>query len=116
GRPVGDAPRVSVIVPLYNLREFVGDAIESVLAQTLPAHQLELIVVDDGSTDGGAEVVRHFVPPVRYLRQENRGLSAARNTGIRAARAPFLAFLDADDRLLPDKLAAQLEVFSPRPE
>ena len=94
----------------------MGEAIESVLAQTLPRDQVELIVVDDGSTDGGAEVVSRFAPRVRYLRRENRGLSAARNVGIRASRAPFLAFLDADDRILPEKLALQLEVFAARPE
>ena len=107
-------PVVSVIVPLYNLRQFVAEAIESALAQTLPPDEVEVIVIDDGSTDGGGEVVERYLPRVRYFRQENRGLSAARNAGIRVARAPSLTFLDADDRILPEKLAVQLDVFAAR--
>jgi len=113
---VSTSPRVSVVVPLYNLREFVADAIESALAQTLPAEDVEVVVVDDGSTDGGDRIARQYVPRVRYVRQENRGLSAARNAGIRISRAPFLAFLDADDRFLPEKLEAQLAVLAARPD
>ena len=109
-------PVVSVIVPLYNLRQFVAEAIESALAQTLPPDEVEVIVIDDGSTDGGGEVVERYLPRVRYFRQENRGLSAARNAGIRVARAPSLTFLDADDRILPEKLAVQLDVFAARPD
>jgi glycosyltransferase involved in cell wall biosynthesis len=109
-------PRASVVIPVYNLARFVGEAIESVLAQTLPPEQVEIIVVDDGSTDGSSEIVQKFVPRVRHLRQENRGLCAARNAGIAVARAPFLSFLDADDRFLPEKLAAQLAVFDARPD
>ena len=109
-------PRVSVIIPVYNLGAFVGDAIESALTQTLPPGEVEVVVVDDGSTDGSSEVVERYVPRVRHVRQPNRGLSAARNAGIGASSAPFLTFLDADDRLLPDKLAVQLEVFASRPE
>ncbi len=108
--------RVSVVIPLYNLGRFVGEAIESVLAQTLPAGDIETIVVDDGSTDGGGAVVRRYAPRVRYLRQENRGLPAARNAGLRVAEAPFITFLDADDRFLPEMLAAQLAVFAARPD
>jgi glycosyltransferase involved in cell wall biosynthesis len=113
---VSSEPAVSVIVPLYNLREFVGEAIESVLRQTLPPEQVEIVVVDDGSTDGGDEVVRGFEPRVRLLRQENRGLSAARNAGIRAAQARLLAFLDADDRIMPGKLAAHVALHDARPD
>jgi hypothetical protein len=109
-------PRVSVIIPLYNLRDFIAEAIESVLAQTVPAADVEIIVVDDGSTDGGGGVAKGYEPRVRCLAQENRGLSAARNSGIRAAHAPLLTFLDADDRLRPAKLAAQLDVFAAAPE
>jgi GT2 family glycosyltransferase len=112
----GEAPRASIIIPVYNLRDFVGDAIESALAQTLPREQFEVIVVDDGSTDGSDDVIRRFLPHVRAQRQANRGLSAARNAGIHAARGAFLAFLDADDRFLPEKLAASLAVFAARPE
>jgi hypothetical protein len=109
------APRVSVVVPLYNLRSWVAEAIDSVLAQTLAADEVEIVVVDDGSTDGGGEVVAGYSARVRLVRQENRGLPAARNAGIRVSRAPFVAFLDADDRILPEKLAAQLAVFEERP-
>jgi cellulose synthase/poly-beta-1,6-N-acetylglucosamine synthase-like glycosyltransferase len=109
-------PAVSVVIPLYNLRAFVGETIESVLAQTLAPDAMEIVVIDDGSTDGGGEVVARYAPRVRCVRQENRGLSAARNAGVRATRAPFLTFLDADDRLLPEKLATQLDVFRDRPE
>jgi hypothetical protein len=108
-------PRVSVIIPLYNLRAFVAEAIESVRAQTLPAADVELVVVDDGSTDDGAAIVARYAPSVRYLRQENRGLSAARNAGIRATQAPVLTFLDADDRILPEKLGMQLDVLAASP-
>ena len=110
----GDAPRASIIIPVYNLRAFVGEAIESALAQTVPREQFEIVVVDDGSTDGSADVISRFAPHVRSIRQENRGLSAARNAGIAAARGDFLVFLDADDRLLPEKVSASLSVFAAR--
>lgn len=110
------SPRVAVIIPLFNLRNFVDDAVESALDQTLPPSEVEIVVVDDGSTDGGGEIARRHEPRVRCIRQENRGLSAARNRGIRETRAPFLAFLDADDRMLPEKLAAQLAAFDAHPD
>jgi glycosyltransferase involved in cell wall biosynthesis len=113
---VVSGPRVSVVIPLYNLRRFVAEAIESALAQTLPADVVEIVVIDDGSTDGSGEIARRYVPRIRYVRQENRGLSAARNAGIRESTAPLLAFLDADDRLLPEKLASQLDVFERHPD
>jgi glycosyltransferase involved in cell wall biosynthesis len=111
----GDAPRVSVIIPVFNMRAYVGEAIESVLAQNLPPEAVEIIAVDDGSTDGSDRVIASHGPRVHCVQQENRGLAPARNAGIRAARAPFLSFLDADDRFLPDKLAAELELFEARP-
>ncbi|MCK6482895.1 MAG: glycosyltransferase [Phycisphaerae bacterium] len=97
---------VSVIIPSFNSRDVLPDAINSALAQTVAP--LEVIVVDDGSTDDTAEVVARFGSRVRYLRRENGGPAAARNTGIAAAHGEWLAFLDADDVWLPDKLAAQL--------
>lgn len=96
---------ISVVVPLYNKRASVSRCVRSVLAQTFA--EFELIVVDDGSTDGGAEVVRAFEDPrVRLISQENRGVSAARNRGIAEAEAPLIAFLDADDAWEPEFLEA----------
>jgi glycosyltransferase involved in cell wall biosynthesis len=88
---------VSVVIPAYNYAHFLPEAIASVLAQT--GAELELILVDDGSTDNTPEVCARYTDPrVRTVRQANAGLSAARNTGIREARLPYVAFLDADDR------------------
>jgi glycosyltransferase involved in cell wall biosynthesis len=102
-----NGPAVSVIIPTYNRAYCVGEAIESVLAQSL--REREIIVVDDGSTDETFAVVQRYGDAVRYLRQSNAGVSAARNTGIRQARGEYIAFLDSDDEWLPDKLAVQLD-------
>ena len=98
---------VSAVIPAYNAGKYVGRAIESVLAQTRKAD--EIIVVDDGSTDDTAEVVERFGDAVRFIRQENAGASFARNTGIEAATSDWIAFLDADDEWLPNKLKLQTE-------
>jgi glycosyltransferase involved in cell wall biosynthesis len=95
------APLVSVVIPCYNQAHFLGEAIESVLAQTY--RHYEIIVVDDGSPDTTSKVTSSY-PAVRYLRQSNAGLSAARNAGMNVSRGQFLVFLDADDRLLEDAL------------
>jgi glycosyltransferase involved in cell wall biosynthesis len=100
-------PRVSVVVPAYNAELFIAEAIESVLAQTFV--DFELIVVDDGSTDCTKAAISSFTDErLRYLWQENGERSAARNAGIRSAHGEFVAFLDADDAWLPDKLARQV--------
>jgi glycosyltransferase involved in cell wall biosynthesis len=104
---------VSVIIPCFKQAQYLGEAIESVLAQTHGDH--EILVVDDGSPDHTAEVAARY-PAVRYLRQPNRGLSAARNVGIQASRGDYLVFLDADDRVLPHHFATALEVFHRHPE
>jgi glycosyl transferase family 2 len=104
---------VSVVIPCYNQARFLGDAIESVLAQTYP--HFEIVVVDDGSTDNTSEVASRY-PRVRCIRQENRGLAGARNTGIRQSNGGYLVFLDADDRLLPEALEAGLRHLKERPE
>src|SRR5205085_728244 len=83
-------PAISVIVPCYNMGRFLHEAVESVLAQGHP--ELQIIVVDDGSTDDTATRVRALPHPVDYIRQDNRGPAAARNRGIRAARHDVLAF------------------------
>ena len=108
------SPTISVIIPVYNGEAFLAEAIGSVLAQTQPA--TEVLVVDDGSTDGSIKVAEGFGERVRLLRQANQGASAARNHGIRAARGELLAFLDADDRFVPEALALQLQRIRKYPE
>jgi glycosyltransferase involved in cell wall biosynthesis len=105
---------VSVIIPTYNRAELISQAIDSVLAQTVPAH--EIIVADDGSTDDTAAVVAAYGDRVRYLALPHRGQPAAtRNAGIRAATGVLLAFLDSDDLFLPDKLARQIAALAQTP-
>ncbi len=108
------APAVSVIVPTYQRRELVRRAVSSVLAQTFG--DFEIVVVDDGSTDGTRESLTGLDPRLRHTWQENRGPAAARNTGLRLARAPVVAFLDSDNRWLPDHLATVTEVLARHPE
>lgn len=110
---VSDAPpRVSVVIPCYNQAQFLAEAIESVEAQTL--RDVEVLVVDDGSTDEIGTVLDAF-PWVRSIRQENRGLAAARNTGIAHSSGDFLIFLDADDRLLPDAVETGARLLTSSP-
>lgn len=104
---------VSVVIPTYNHANYLGQAIESVRAQTIPA--FEIIVVDDGSTDDTRTLIGRY-PDVRYIYQVNRGLSAARNTGLKASRGNHLVFLDADDRLLPEAIQAGLQCFAAHPD
>ena len=95
-------PTISVVIAVYNGERTIARAIQSVLSQTFPA--FELIIVDDGSTDATPEKVRGFGEKVVYLRQENAGVSAARNAGVAAASGEWLAFLDADDFYYPERL------------
>ena len=107
------APDISVVIPAYNAAAFVGEAIASVRAQTLAP--LELLVVDDASTDTTAEIARAS-PGVRYLRQpENRGQAAALNRGVAETSGAYLAFLDADDLWRPRKLERQRAAFDADP-
>ncbi len=105
-------PLVSVIIPCYNGEAFLKEAIESALAQSY--RQVEIIVVDDGSTDRSSEIAQKF--PVRYIRQQNRGLTASRNLGIRESRGSYIVFLDADDRLRPEAIETGLRVLAQHPE
>ncbi|PAU85575.1 glycosyl transferase family 2 [Halorubrum salipaludis] len=109
-----ESPRVSVVVPAYERADLVGRAVDSALAQTV--EDIEVAVVDDGSTDGTREAVEGIDDPrVRYLAHEtNRGVSAARNTGVEAARGDYVAFLDSDDEWLPRKLERQLSTLADR--
>jgi glycosyltransferase involved in cell wall biosynthesis len=111
---VSDAPLVSVIIGAYNAERYLAEAIDSVLAQT--HRPFELIVVDDGSTDGTAAVAEAYGGLVRCIRQQNGGMAASRNRAIPEAGGEYLAFLDADDRFTPTKLEQQLAVFAERPE
>jgi glycosyltransferase involved in cell wall biosynthesis len=99
---------ISVIIPAYNAAPYLERAIHSVLVQTRPAD--EIILVDDGSTDNTAEVAARFGAKVKLICQANAGVSAARNTGILAAKGDWIAFLDADDEWLPDRLRLQCEL------
>jgi len=107
------AELVSVVIPCYQQAQYVGEAIESVLAQTYP--HLEVIVVDDGSTDNVGAIASRY-PGVRCIREPNSGAAAARNAGIRNSNGDFLIFLDADDRLLPQGVQAGVQTLEARQE
>lgn len=97
---------VSIIIPVFNYGRFLAEALDSVMAQSY--RPIEVIVVDDGSTDNTKEIAHSF-PEVQYYYQKNQGEAVARNTGIAKARGKFIAFLDADDTWLPDKLKIQIQ-------
>ena len=105
---------ISCIVPVFNGERYLREALDSILAQTY--RPLELLVVDDGSTDGTAAVVASYGEQIRYLSQPNAGPAAARNLGLQAAIGEFIAFLDHDDLWHPEKLARQMARFQARPD
>lgn len=108
------APLISVVIPAYNAETYVGEAIESVLAQN--HRPLDVIVVNDGSTDGTEEVIRRYTRQgVRCLTQPNAGQAAALNRGLVEARGDYFAFLDADDLWVVDKLSRQMALFAQDP-
>jgi glycosyltransferase involved in cell wall biosynthesis len=108
-------PVVSVVIPTYNRAHLIGESIHSVLDQTYG--DFELVVVDDGSSDDTEAVVRRFHDPrIRYIYQENQGISGARNTGIRNARGKYIGFLDSDDLWLPQLLEVQVAALDADPE
>ncbi len=101
--------KVSIIIPCYNVQEYIAQCLDSVLTQTHT--NLEIIVVDDGSTDNTYTILEEYAQKdtrIRVIRKENRGLAAARNTGIEAATGEYLVLLDSDDVMLPEKIAQQL--------
>lgn len=105
---------VSIVIPCYNHRKYVSRAIRSALAQTHPS--TEILVIDDGSTDGSREVAEGILPKVRVISQSNQGLAGARNTGIGASSGRFLLFLDSDDWLEKDAVERMLGAFRELPE
>jgi glycosyltransferase involved in cell wall biosynthesis len=107
-------PRISVIIPTYNRQSLVLQAIETVLAQTF--QDFEVIVVDDGSTDATEQCLEQFKGKIVYLKTANRGVAAARNSGIRLAGGEFICFLDSDDVWEPSKLQAQIEFADANPQ
>ncbi|MGK7876190.1 MAG: glycosyltransferase family 2 protein [Xenococcaceae cyanobacterium] len=111
---INHTPKVSVIIPTYNRSHFIKDAVDSVLAQTY--QDFELIVVDDGSTDGTQEVLADYRERLKYIYQENQGRSVARNLGAKNAKGKYIAFLDSDDMWTPMKLERQLQVLETNPK
>lgn len=107
-------PKVSVIIPTYNHATYVGQAVESVLNQTY--RDLEVIVINDGSTDETWDVLYPYIKDIRYFYQRNSGESSARNRGIKKARGKYIAFLDADDLWAPERLAFQVPLIEKNPE
>ena len=108
-----DTPKISVIIPAYNSQQYIRASLESVLEQTYSDY--EVIVVDDGSTDDTKGAVLAVDGPVQYIYQSNGGPSAARNTGIGAARGELICFLDADDSWTPEKLRYSGGVYAAEP-
>lgn len=104
---------VSCIVPVFNGERYLGEALHSLLAQTYTS--VEIIVVDDGSTDRTPQILKNFGKQIRSLRQDNGGPAAARNSGVGIAQGDFIAFLDADDLWHPEKLTRQLSCLEARP-
>ena len=107
-------PRVSVVIPVFNAGDYLARALDSVARQTY--RDFEVVVIDDGSTDRSAEIVRSYGPPVRCISTAPQGLAIARNLGIEAACGEYVGFLDADDHWPADRLSVQLEeIESPPP-
>jgi glycosyltransferase involved in cell wall biosynthesis len=106
--------KVTIVVPAYNAERWLREALNSAVAQTYEAH--EIIVVDDGSVDLTGEIARSFGDKVIYIRQSNQGVSAARNTALRAATGEWIALLDSDDFIVPEKLEKQVVVIEANPE
>jgi len=106
-------PKVSVIIPTYNLAKYICESVDSVLAQTYK--DFELIIIDDGSKDNTKQVLGNYGDRIRYIYQPNKGVASARNRGICEARGEYIALLDADDLWLPDKLMKQVTVAQQNP-
>jgi hypothetical protein len=106
-------PKVSIIIPTYNRPHYLPGALESALTQTYP--NIEVLVVNDGSTDNTEQVLAPYMKQIRYIKRENGGCAAAKNTGLELATGELITNLDDDDRILPEKIERQVEVFMQRP-
>ena len=109
-------PYITALINTYNQEKFIAEAIESVLAQDFPASEMEILVVDDGSTDSTPEIVRRYADRVRHIRKENGGQASALNLGFAEARGEIVALLDSDDVWLPQKVRRVVEAFAAHPE
>jgi glycosyltransferase involved in cell wall biosynthesis len=105
--------KVTVVIPAYNAERYLGETLASLFAQTVQPH--EIIVVDDGSEDGTEAIVRSFGDRIRYIKQQNQGISTARNVGIHEATGDWIAFLDSDDLISPRKLEKQIAAIDANP-
>ena len=110
----GKVPVASVVIPTYNRKTYIRETLDSVLEQNFP--DFEVIVVDDGSTDGTHEVIQPYLDRIRYIRQQNRGAAAARNIGVRNARGAYIAFMDSDDLSVPEHLQILYDFLARNPE
>ncbi len=108
-----DQPLVSVVVSSYNRADYVAETVESVMGQTYP--KIDLIVIDDGSTDATGEVIRRYGDKVHYVWQANSERASARNHGLRLAKGEFIAFLDSDDLWLPEKVERDVNFLCANP-
>jgi glycosyltransferase involved in cell wall biosynthesis len=106
-------PLISVVIPVWNCERYLGEAIESVLGQTRAPE--EILVIDDGSTDGSRDVAERFAPRVRYRHKDHGGIGETRNAGVLMAQGELIAFLDADDLWVEDKLERQRALFEANP-
>ena len=109
---MNDTTLISVIIPTHNYGSFIGDAIESILIQDYPQERIEIIIVDDGSTDNTRDVIRKYASRVTYLYSERKGVAAARNKGISLAKGQIITFLDADDIWLPMRIKRVVEAYA----
>jgi glycosyltransferase involved in cell wall biosynthesis len=111
---MSSAPTVSVVIPAYNAQDYIVETIDSVFAQTWPV--LEVIVVNDGSTDATESILQSFGDRITLVTQDNGGVAKARNTGLQLAQGDYIAFLDSDDAWFPDKTAIQIEIMERNPD
>src|SRR3970040_1834251 len=108
-------PHVTALIDTFNHERFIAQAIESVLAQDFPSSEMEIVVVDDGSTDSTGTIVQNYAPRARYLRKANGGQASEFNAGVREASGEIVAFLDGDDWWVKEKLRVVVETFEKNP-